>query len=160
MKAIYARKTVTCKYASLFDRRIICYTDRISSHIHTHPTTAMTLEACIAHAIHKDLDIIEAMPNVYEVPFEQLEPMIDDYIHSLQQRLVHTVKTLGEPYLKAKDAAGLCITCLRAGVTLPPEMMLKMCQTILQLSSLDATFIADAEDGTASIYYMKLSLAI
>lgn len=120
----------------------------------------MTLEACIAHAIHKDLDIIEALPNVYNVPFEQLEPMIDEYIHTLQRRMVETVKNLGEPYLKSNDAAGLCITCLRAGVTLPPEMMLKMCHTIMQLSSLDAKFIADSEDGTASVYYMKLSLTV
>ena len=117
----------------------------------------MTIEACIAHAIHKDLDIIEALPEVYDLPVEQLEEHIDTYIRSLQDNLVRAVKTMGEPYLKAKDPAGLCITCLRAGVTLPPEMMLKMCNTILQLSSLDARFIADTEEG-AALYYMKLTL--
>lgn len=118
----------------------------------------MTIEACIAHAIHKDLDIIEALPEVYDLPFDELEDHIDGYIRGLQQNLVQAVKTLGEPYLRSRDAAGLCITCLRAGVTLPPEMMLKMCRTILQLSSLDAKFIADTEEG-ASLYYMKMSLA-
>lgn len=117
----------------------------------------MTIEACIAHAIHKDLDIIEALPEVYDLPMEQLEEHIDNYIRNLQNSLVTTVKSLGEPYLKAKDPAGLCITCLRAGVSLPPEMMLKMCQTILQLSSIDARFIADTDEGTA-IYYMKLTM--
>jgi hypothetical protein len=117
----------------------------------------MTIEACIAHAIHKDLDIIEALPEVYDLPMEQLEEHIDGYIRKLQEDMVRTVKSLGEPYLRAKDPAGLCITCLRAGVTLPPEMMLKMCQTILQLSSIDARFIADTEEGTA-IYYMKLTM--
>ena len=119
----------------------------------------MTIEACIAHAIHKDLDIIEAMPDVYELPFEQLEEHIDGYIHSLQSNLVETIKALGEPYLKSRDAAGLCVTCLKAGVTLPPEMLLKMCHTILQLSTIDARFIADSEDGTVALYYMKMSLA-
>lgn len=118
----------------------------------------MTIEACIAHAIHKDLDILEALPDVYELPMEDLEPHIDGYIQNLQQSLVKTIKTLGEPYIKAKDAAGLCVTCLRAGVTLPPEMMLKMCQTILHLSEIEARFIGDNNEG-ASLYYMKMTLA-
>lgn len=119
----------------------------------------MSIEACIAHAIHKDLDIIEALPDVYELPVEELETHIDGYIHQLQSSLVKTIKTLGEPYMKAKDAAGLCITCLRSGVTLPPEMMLKMCHTILQLSAIEARFIADNAEGS-SIYYMKLTLTM
>ena len=117
----------------------------------------MTIEACIAHAIHKDLDIIEALPEVYDLPMEELETHIDGYIRKLQEDLVQTVKNLGEPYLKAKDPAGLCVTCLRAGVALPPEMLLKMCQTILQLSSIDARFIADVQGGSA-VYYMKMTL--
>ncbi len=118
----------------------------------------MSIEACIAHAIHKDLDIIEVLPEVYELPLEQLEDHIDTYIQQLQQNLVRTIKTLGEPYIKSKDAAGLCVTCLRAGVTVPPEMLLKMCHTILQLSILDAKFIADTHEGEA-VYYMKLTVA-
>ncbi len=118
----------------------------------------MSIEACIAHAIHKDLDIIEALPDVYELPVEQLENHIDSYIQNLQQSLVKTIKSLGEPYIKAKDAAGLCITCLRAGVSLPPEMMLKMCHTILQLNAIEARFIADNAEGS-SLYYMKLTIA-
>jgi hypothetical protein len=117
----------------------------------------MSIEACIAHAIHKDLDILAALPSVYELPIEELEPHIDSYIQQMQSTLVKTIKTLGEPYMKAKDAAGLCVTCLRAGVNLPPEMLLKMCRTILQLSTIDARFIADNNDG-ASVYYMKISV--
>jgi hypothetical protein len=64
----------------------------------------------IHRAIHKDLDIIEALPEVYDLPMEQLEEHIDNYIRNLQQDLVRTVKTHGEPYLKAKDPAGLCNT--------------------------------------------------
>lgn len=119
----------------------------------------MTIEACIAHAIHKDLDILEALPAVYELPMEELENQIDTYIQNLQQALVKAITALGEPYIKAKDPAGLCITCLRAGVTLPPEMMLKMCQTILQLAAIEARFIADNNDGV-SVYYMKLEMAV
>ncbi len=117
----------------------------------------MSIEACIAHAIHKDLDILEALPEVYELPIESLEPHIEQYIQQLQETLVKTIKTLGEPYIKAKDPAGLCVTCLRAGVKLPPEMMLRMCRTILQLSTIEARFVADNAEGT-SLYYMKLAL--
>ncbi len=117
----------------------------------------MSIEACIAHAIHKDLDILEALPDVYEMPVEDLENHIDRYIRNLQQTLVKTIKALGEPYLKSRDAAGLCITCLRSGVTLPPEMLLKMCRTILHLTAIDARFIADNNDGS-SVYYMKLTI--
>ncbi len=117
----------------------------------------MSIEACIAHAIHKDLDILEVLPDVYELPIDVLESHIDGYIHQVQDSLVQTIKTLGEPYLKSKDAAGLCITCLRAGINLPPEMLLKMCHTILNLSAIDARFIADDANGT-SVYYMKLEI--
>ncbi len=127
----------------------------IPRHTNTNP---MSIEACIAHAIHKDLDILEALPEVYELPLEQLENHIEHYIQGLQDTLVKTIKTIGEPYIKAKDAAGLCITCLRAGVNLPPEMLLKMCRTILQLSTIEARFIADNAEGT-SVYYMKLNMA-
>ena len=119
----------------------------------------MSIEACIAHAIHKDLDVLEALPEVYELPIEDLEPHIERYIQNLQDTLVKTIRSLGEPYIKSKDPAGLCIICLRAGVKLPPEMMLKMCRTILQLSTIEARFVADNAEGT-SVYYMKLSLKV
>ena len=130
---------------------------RFHKHKHSHPNP-MTLEACIAHAIHKDLDVLEALPEVYDLPLEELEVHIDHFIHDIQQKLVTAIKSVGEPYLKSKDAAGLCITCLRAGVPLPPEMILKMCHSILQLSTLDAKFIADNEEGV-SVYYMKVNVA-
>ena len=119
----------------------------------------MSIEACIAHAIHKDLDVLEALPEVYELPIEDLEPHIERYIQNLQDTLVKTIRSLGEPYIKSKAPTGLCIISLRAGVKLPPEMMLKMCRTILQLSTIEARFVADNAEGT-SVYYMKLSLKV
>lgn len=118
----------------------------------------MTLDACIAHAIHSDLDILEAIPEVQELAVEELEPYIEKYVVEVQNSLREVIQEHGEPYLKCKDAAGLCATCLEAGVMLPPAMLLKMCQTILQLMSLDARFILDTEDGK-SLYYVKLGVA-
>lgn len=118
----------------------------------------MTLEACVAHAIHSDLDILEIMPDVHELPLEELEGYIENYIVSLQQSMVDTIRDIGNQFLDSKDAAGLCATCMSAGIEIPPRMLLRMCQTILRLREVDARFIGDTEDGK-SIYYMKLQVA-
>jgi hypothetical protein len=118
----------------------------------------MSIDACIAHAIHSDLDILEAIPEVHDLPVEELEPYIEHYVVEVQNSLRTVIQSRGEPYLRCKDAAGLCATCLEAGLTLPPAMLLKMCQTIVQLTSIDARFILDTDDGK-SLYYVKLGIA-
>jgi len=118
----------------------------------------MSLEACIAHAIHNDLDILEVLPEVHELPVEELEPYIERYILTVQESLYQVILERGDPFLQSKDAAGLCATCLEAGVSLPPTIMLKMCQTIMELSTMDAKFILDTDEG-ASLYYVKMEVA-
>lgn len=118
----------------------------------------MSLDACIAHAIHSELDILEALPEVHEIPVEELEPYIEHYIVAIQDNLRTVILEQGERFLRSKDAAGLCATCLEAGVMLPPAMLLKMCQTIMKLLAIDARFILDTDDGK-SLYYVKLSIA-
>lgn len=117
----------------------------------------MSIETCIAHAIHKDLDIVEALPEIQDIPVEQLEPYVEEYVMRIQQTMYGIIRAKGESYLRAKDAAGLCAACLDSGVSLPPRMLLRMCQTILQLSTIDAKFILDTEDGK-SLYFVKLTL--
>jgi hypothetical protein len=117
----------------------------------------MSIEACIAHAIRSDLDIMQALPEVVQIPVEDLEPYVERYVVNVQESLRNVIAERGEPYLRSRDAAGLCATCLEAGVSIPAAMLLKMCQTILQLSTLDARFILDTEDGK-SLYYMKIAL--
>jgi len=129
-----------------------CYTNKIHTHIN------MSLEACIAHAIHNDLDILEVLPEVHELPVEELEPYIERYILTVQESLYQVILERGDPFLQSKDAAGLCATCLEAGVSLPPTIMLKMCQTIMELSTMDAKFILDTDEG-ASLYYVKMEVA-
>ena len=125
--------------------------------IKTNTHYIMTIEACIAHAIHSDLDILEALPEVHDLPVEDLEPYIERYVFGIQETMYHTISQYGEPFLKAKDAAGLCATCLEKGVSLPPEMLLKMCQTILQLYTIEARFVLDTDEGK-SLYYMKMKV--
>lgn len=118
----------------------------------------MTIDACIAHAIHSDLDIIEALPEVHDLPVEDLEMYVEKYVLRIQESLYKVITKRGDTYIRSKDAAGLCATCLDAGVSLPPHMLLKMCQTIMNLSQMDAKFILDTEAGT-SLYYVKMVLA-
>ncbi len=118
----------------------------------------MSIETCIAHAIHKDLDIVEALPEIQDIPVEQLEPYVENYVLKVQESLYNIIRAKGDTFIRAKDAAGLCATCLEAGVTLPPRMLLRMCQTILQLSTIDAKFILDTDDGK-SLYFVKLVVA-
>lgn len=115
----------------------------------------MSIEASIAHALHKDLDILEADPNVITLPVRDLEGYIDSYIVGLQQKLLTTLQRAGEPYIKSRDAAGLCATCLQEGIELPTSMLLRICQTIMSLTHLDARFIAEDADGTP-IYYVRM----
>lgn len=117
----------------------------------------MTLDACIAHAIHSDLDIVEAVPEIELVPVEELEMYVERFVLTVQESLRNVIVNRGEPYLRSKDAAGLCATCIESGVALPPGMLLRMCQTILNLSQIDAKFILDTDQGK-SLYYVKMTV--
>ena len=119
----------------------------------------MTIDACIAHAIHSDLDILEALPEVEYVPVEELETYVERFVLTVQESLRNVIVHRGEPYLRSKDAAGLCATSIESGISIPPGMLLKMCQTIMNLSQLDAKFILDTDDGK-SLYYVKLEVSV
>ncbi len=117
----------------------------------------MSLESCIAHAIHNDLDILEVLPEVHDLPVDQLESYIERYVFDVQRSLHDVIQDRGTPYLRSRDAAGLCATCLDAGIGLPPPTLLKMCQTILQLFAVEARFILDTDDGK-SLFYVKMQV--
>lgn len=118
----------------------------------------MSIEASIAHAIRNDLDILQILPEIQKLPMEQLQPYIEGYILQIQDSLYRVITKKGEGYLRSHDAAGLCATCLQDGVSLPAETLLKMCQTIIQLNTLDAQFILDTPDGK-SLYFVKIAVA-
>ncbi len=118
----------------------------------------MTIETCIANAIHKDLDVIEALPEVQDLPVEQLETYVESYVLKMQEALCSVIESSGDRFIRSKDAAGLCASCMESGIGLPPRMLLRMCQTIIQLSTLDARFILDTLNGT-SLYYVRMALS-
>lgn len=118
----------------------------------------MTLDACIAHAIHNDLDILEALPEVHDLPMEDMETYIEQYVCEIHNSMRSVISKIGEPFMRSKDAAGLCASLIQEGIHLPAHILLRMCQTIIQLSDLDAKFILDTDDGK-TLYYMKMELA-
>ena len=120
--------------------------------------TPMSIDACIAHAIHNDLDILEALPEIHDLPVEEMETYIEQYVCDVHQKMRHVIVEFGDGFVRSKDAAGLCATCLQQGVSLPAHLLLKMCQTIVQMSEIDARFILDTDEGK-SLYYMKMKLA-
>lgn len=128
----------------------ICYNDGLTQ-------TPMNIESCIAHAINSDLDILAAFPELENLPIDELESTVERYVRDIQNSLQKVIAQEGDQYLRSKDAAGLCATCLHAGV-LPrrPKMLLKICQTIVQLVSVDAQFILE-NDGK-SLFYIKMAL--
>lgn len=119
----------------------------------------MTLEACIAHAIHSDLDILQAWPEVQQVPVDELETYIEHYVTTVHNTIFETITEHGERYIRSKDSAGLCATLQNKGIQLPSQMLLSMCQTIMQLTEMDATFILDTDSGS-SLYHVKLDIAL
>jgi len=56
----------------------------------------MSIDACIAHAIHSDLDILEVLPEVKHMAVEELEPYIENYILTVQQSLRGVIVEKGE----------------------------------------------------------------
>lgn len=118
----------------------------------------MNIESCIAHAINSDLDVLAAFPELEDLPIDELESTVERYVRDIQTSLQAVILRKGDQYLRAKDAAGLCATCLHAGV-LPqrPQMLLQICQTIVQLVSVDARFVLENEGK--SLFYVKMALA-
>lgn len=121
----------------------------------------MSIDACIAHAIHSDLDIITVCPEYKnDIPVGDIGKSVEAYILHMQQEIVDVVKgRKGRKFLKRKDAAALCATMLKAGIDVPVDMLLKMCKTIIQLYDIESTFILDTEDGI-SLYYLKVKIDV
>lgn len=125
----------------------------------------MNIESCIAHAINNDLDILQAFPEFENLPIDELESRVERCVRDIQTSLQAVILHEGDRYLRSKDAAGLCATCIDVSKRLPeptllrqiPDaMLLKICQTIVQLLSVDTQFILENEGK--SLFYIKMAL--
>lgn len=126
--------------------------------------TPMNIESCIAHAINNDLDLLAAFPELENLPIDELESTVERYVRDIQTSLQAVILQEGDVYLRSKNAVGLSAICRREGAPeqqllkkIPADMLIKMCQTIVQLLSVDAQFILDTDEGK-SLFYVKMTL--
>lgn len=116
----------------------------------------MTIETCVAHAIHKDLEITKALPEVYDTPFDKLEELIYSYIERLQNKLSIEIRKREK---LIKEPNRMALSLIESEFPLPEDLLVKMCETISNLSDIKAKFIADTPEG-ASLYHIILEMTI
>ncbi len=46
-------------------------------------TRFMSIEACVAHAIRNDLDVVEAFPAYMQCRIDEVEDVVEEYVQSL-----------------------------------------------------------------------------
>jgi len=120
----------------------------------------MTLPERIERAVRQAIDPMEEMPFLQDVPVEEVNLLIDEYLATIQAQLLEVIATGGETFLDANDAAGLCAVCIAGGIDLPADALLRTCQMIVENSSQSAEYIADLPNGEP-VYMvgMEISLA-
>jgi hypothetical protein len=113
----------------------------------------MSIDHAVAIAIHDDLDIAQAWPQIEQLPVEALAPAIDDFIEDLQEALTDAIEEKGIPYLVAGDAGGLC-EALLGRVRVPFPMLLKMCRTIVEMWDVEECRC------TPLVYFVRLKVCL
>lgn len=118
----------------------------------------MTLDACVAHAINKNLDIVQAFPEVQDMSPDEIEPAVEKYVSDL---LGEWVTTLQQDEALIENPAYLLAEIIkdRTTIEIPLKMRISMCETIKSLRDIDARFILDTDNG-ASLYYVKLNIQL
>jgi len=113
----------------------------------------MSIDQCVAHAIHADLDVIEAYPTVVDLDMEEIEEKVEAYVLSLQSTLSHAVSFCRQ-YLEGRDAEGLGDALLSFKIPLPAPMLRKMCKTMIKWYAVDVNEL-ETLDGKP-VYVMRI----
>lgn len=109
-------------------------------------TLDMHLDVCIAHAIHQDLDIMEALPQLAVAKLEEIAPMVERYVLKLQSSFAETLSGPAKHLLDAGEPIKLACACLMANVPAPLPSLRKMCQTIVELYGIQSRLVG-TRDG-------------
>jgi len=133
-----------------------CYNSLIPK---TNTQTQMTLAERIAKAVEEAIDPMEEMPFLHDVPVEEVNLLIDEYLATIQTQLLEVISSHGESFLDASDSAGLCAICIAGGIDLPADTLLRTCQMIVEDSTQKAEYIADLPNGEP-VYMVGLEIAI
>ena len=117
----------------------------------------MNLDACIAQAISSEFDILNALPEVHDLPLHELESYVEEYILTMHESLRSVIEDCGEQFILSQDAAGLCACCLDAGITVPSHMLINVCRAIIQQYIIAAECMLQTPDGQ-TIWWMKMNI--
>lgn len=117
----------------------------------------MTLAERIERAVRAAIDPIEEMPFLAECAIEEVTPLIEEYLATVQAQLLDVISKHGEVFLQSSDAAGLCATCIAEGIDLPPDTLLRTCQAIVQETQQRGEYLADLPTGEA-MYVVALEI--
>ncbi len=117
----------------------------------------MTLPERIERAVTQAIDPMEEMPFLQEVPVEEVNLLVDEYLATIQAQLLEVIASHGESFLDANDSAGLCAICIAGGIDLPADTLLRTCQLIVEDSTQHAEYVADLPNGEP-MYMVGLEL--
>lgn len=117
----------------------------------------MSLAERIERAVRTAIDPMEEMPFLADCAMEEVTPLIEEYLATIQAQLLDVISKHGTVFLQSADAAGLCATCLAEGIDLPPDTLLRTCQAIVQESRQRGEYLADLPTGEA-LYVVALEV--
>jgi hypothetical protein len=90
------------------------------------------IERAVAYAIHDKLDIVEALPAIYDIPPERLEDAVENYVLELQYIMSHAIENEGQGLIESGDAYGLMSLFMRKGARVPPSQLFTLSEQIIQ----------------------------
>ena len=117
----------------------------------------MALDACIAQAISSEFDILKALPEMQTLPLHELEGYVEQYILTMHESIRSVIETQGEQFIVTQDAAGLCVCCQEAGVSIPSETLIKVCRAIIKHYVIHAECMMNTPDGQ-TVWWMKINI--
>ena len=112
----------------------------------------MTTNQAVAIAIHRDLDILEALHEVQDMDVEKLESYLEKYIVKIQEQFADAVAG-------CNSADEMFQAVIKEDVSLPKAMILKMCKTIEECKRIDCEYRGQRPDGKHA-YLIRLSIAL
>ena len=119
----------------------------------------MTLPERIERAVRQAIDPMEEMPFLQDVPVEEVNLLVDEYLATIQAQLLEVIAIHGETFLSVSDSAGLCAVCIAGGIDLPADTLLRTCQLIVEDSTQMAEYVADFPNGEP-VYMVGMQIEV
>ncbi len=100
------------------------------------------VQRAVAFAIAERLDVVEAYPALMDMDVELMEKAVETYVHDVNDRMVACYLTLKTE----KTPKQLRSSFLKAGVNIPPDQLLGVCEFIKEFLAVEHEHILDFPD--------------